>query len=142
MIEHQEKDGSLQPILAYLKEGIVPEEETIARKLVLEATQYDNLNGVLCHENPNNPGSWRIVVLRDMRSNLLEEFHGGKFSGHFAWRKLYYTMKKRFWWKGMCGDVEKLSVLSWMCYKERIWDSNEASFVSNPCRWTFSQSWC
>ena len=33
---------------------------------------------------------------------------------------------------------EALSVLSWMCYKERIWESNEASFVSNPCRWTFS----
>ena len=29
MIEHQEKDGSLQPILAYLKEGIVPEEELL-----------------------------------------------------------------------------------------------------------------
>ena len=51
MIEHQEKDESLQPISAYLKG---PEIEAPARKIVLEATQDDLLNGVLCHKNLNH----------------------------------------------------------------------------------------
>ena len=34
MIEHQENDESLQPMLVYLKEGILPEEEAAAKKLV------------------------------------------------------------------------------------------------------------
>ena len=42
-----------------------------------------------------------------MRQNLLKELHGGKFSGHFAWKKLYKTMRKKYWWRGMCGAVEK-----------------------------------
>ena len=81
MTEHQENDETLQPMLAYLKEGTLPEEEATAKNLVLESTQYDILNGVLCHENPHNSGSWRIVAPRDMRSGLLDELQRGKFSG-------------------------------------------------------------
>ena len=91
MTDHQENDENDE---AYLKEGTLPEEEATAKKLVLESTQYDIFNGVLCHENTHNSGSWRIVVPRDMRSGLLDEFHGGKYSGQFAWRKVYNTMKK------------------------------------------------
>ena len=76
MTEHQENDESLQPMLAYLKEG-TSEEEAAAKMLVLESTQYDILKGVLSHENPHNSGSWRIVVPRDLRSSLLDELHGG-----------------------------------------------------------------
>ena len=39
--------------------------------------------------------------------SVMSEMHGGKFSGHFAWKKTYFTMRKRYWWRGMCGDIEK-----------------------------------
>ena len=58
------------------------------------------------HENPNQPGEWRIVVPGSLRMGLLKEMHGGRFSGHFAWRKTYCTLRKKYWWKGKCGDVE------------------------------------
>ena len=53
LIEHQERDADLQPILTYLKSGTLPEDENLAKKIVLESAQYDVISGVLHHENPN-----------------------------------------------------------------------------------------
>lgn len=36
----------------------------------------------------------------NLKLPLLKDSHGGKFSGHFA-------LRKKYWWKGMCGEVEK-----------------------------------
>ncbi len=72
----------------------MPDEENIAKKIILESSSHDLLNGVLCHEDVNYPGSWRIVIPLAMRSTLLEKLHGGKFSGHFAWKKLYNSRTK------------------------------------------------
>lgn len=44
--EHQEKDSNLQPILTHLKSGMLPEQEAKAKKLVIETTQYDIIDGV------------------------------------------------------------------------------------------------
>ena len=70
------------------------------------------IDGILHHENPCHPGG-RIVVPSSLRKQVLKEVHGGRFSGHFAWRKTYYTLRKRYWWKGICGDVERFC-RSWL----------------------------
>ena len=36
---------------------------------------------------------------------MLEEHHGGRFAGHFAERKMYNTLRRRYWWKGMLADA-------------------------------------
>ena len=87
MTEHQENDESLLPMLAYLKEGIS------LKKLLQRSSYLSQLSMPFSMEysamkNLHNSESWRIVVPRDMRSSLLDELHGGKFSGHFTWRKL------------------------------------------------------
>ena len=37
----------------------------------------------------------------------MRETHSGRFSGHFAWRKMYRIMRKHYWWRGMSGDVQR-----------------------------------
>lgn len=107
LVEKQTDDPELSVILKCIREGVVPEDQTLARRLAAESLQYDIIDGILHHENPAKPGEWRIVIPTALRQELLQEMHGGKFSGHFASRKTYCTMRKRFWWKGMCGDVER-----------------------------------
>ena len=53
--------------------GKPPESEKQTKKLVLESPQYDMVDGVLHNENPVAPGSWRVVVPKDLRQSLLEE---------------------------------------------------------------------
>ena len=107
LAEAQAKDPEIAAVIRYVKDGVIPENQILARRLTLEGPQYDMLDSVLHHENPNQPGEWRIVVPGSLRMGLLKEMHGGRFSGHFAWRKTYCTLRKKYWWKGMCGDVER-----------------------------------
>ena len=45
--------------------------------------------------------------------------HEGRFSGHFTWRKTYYTLRKRYWWKRICGDVERFYRFCLECVSRR-----------------------
>ena len=49
----------------------------------------------------------RCVVPLCLREQLLKEVHNGKFAGHFAERKIYKTLRKKYWWNGMHTDVQK-----------------------------------
>ena len=42
-----------------------------------------------------------------LRETLLKESHSGKFAGHFAERKLYATLRTKYWWDKMRSDVRK-----------------------------------
>ena len=92
--EEQTKDSELAALIQYVKEGVVPEDPTLAKRLTLEGTQYDLINDVLHHENPNQPGEWRVVVPAGLHVESMKEVHGGRFSGHFVWRKMYSTLRK------------------------------------------------
>ena len=69
--------------------------------------------------NPNKPGEWRVVGPANLHHGLLKKMHGGIFSGHFGWKKLYYTLRKKYWWKGMCGEVERFCRLCLECVSRR-----------------------
>ena len=105
--ELQRSDPDLLQIIELLEGGTLPSDEKLARKLVLEQDQYDIIDGILHHENPTNPGYWRVVVPKSLQQNVLEEAHSGRFAGHFAERRVYDTLKKSYWWKGMRAAVRR-----------------------------------
>ena len=102
----QQNDPDLQHIIMLIESGELPQDEKLAKKLVLEQNQYDIIDGILHHENPVNPGYWRIMVHKALQQNVLEA-HSGRFAGHFAERKIYDTLRKSYWWKGMRADVRR-----------------------------------
>ncbi len=59
------------------------------------------------------------MVPAGLHEELLREMHGGRFSGHFAWKKMYCTLRKRYWWRGMCGDVERFCKTSFECVSRK-----------------------
>ena len=103
----QRQDEELAPIFRYLEEGILPGDDRYAKRLALEKSRFEVIDGVLYHENPDVPGVWRIAVPRALREILLKESHSGKFAGHFAERKLYATLRTKYWWDKMRSDVRK-----------------------------------
>ena len=68
--EHQQKDPDLSLIVGYLNNGSLHDDEKRARKLVLESAQYYMVDGVL-HGEPVTPGSWGIVVPKELRKEDL-----------------------------------------------------------------------
>ncbi|XP_025640485.1 uncharacterized protein [Arachis hypogaea] len=65
-----------------------------------------------CEEfTKNDEGLWRykgricIPDVGSLRQDLLSEAHNSGFSIHLGSTKMYYDLKKMFWWPGMKGDV-------------------------------------
>ena len=103
----QREDSELSPILQYLESGILPSDNEQARKLTLQESNFDVVDGVLYFESPANPGQWRIAVPEKLKLTLLKESHGGKFAGHFSEKKLYSTLRTKYWWKRMRADIRR-----------------------------------
>ena len=103
----QRKDEEFAPIFRYLEDGILPDDEHKAKKLALEKSRFDVIEGVLYYENPDMPGCWKIAVPKCIRLTLMKEAHGGRFAGHFAECKMYATLKKKYWWNRMHADIRQ-----------------------------------
>ena len=117
--ESQHRSPELSPMIEYLENGNLPEDEKQCKKLVLEHPLYELIDGVLYNENPAAPGSWRIVVPDVLPAGMLQEAHGGRFAGHFSEKKVYETLRKRYWWKGMRADVRRHCRSCLVCVSRR-----------------------
>ena len=103
----QRKDSELNDIILHLKNGQLPNDAAVVKKVALETSQYEMLDGILYQSSPTQPVTWCVVVPEDLRTDLLTEAHSGKFSGHFAERRVYNLLNHRYWWKGMHADVKQ-----------------------------------
>ena len=103
--ELQWADPSLVPMLQYLKDGLLPEDEQAARKILFGSKQYELIDGVLYFENPAYPERWCVVVPHELRDELIREAHGGCFAGHLSEKKVYNRLRRYAWWRGMRADV-------------------------------------
>lgn len=113
--EFQLKDDEAVLILSYLQEGTLPEDEKLARKLVLESKHFCVIEGVLYHDDQTRSGRTCVVVPKELRLALLEEAHSGRFAGHLAEKKVYDRLKRYVWWRGMRNDVHKFCRACLVC---------------------------
>ena len=138
--ELQHQDSQLAPILQYHEQGVLPEDDGFARRLVLEAEMYEVVDGVLFFVSPTAPTLMRLAVPSCLKQTLMKEHHNGRFAGHFAERKVYSTMSKRYWWKGMRSDVSKFCRSCLVCASREALVARSAHHYSpllweDPLRW-------
>ena len=103
----QQEDSDCSEQIAYLRDGVLPDDELASRKVVLESKQFQVVDDVLYHENPAFPDRSCIVVPECLRHTLLKESHCGRFAGHLSEKKVYDRLRRHVWWKGMRNDVHK-----------------------------------
>ena len=103
----QYKDPELKPMIDYLQHGTLPSEDREARKIVMQSKYFDLIDDSLHHENPAFPGKWCLAVPKNKREYLIQEAHDGRFSGHFAEKRIYELLRRRYWWPRMRSDVRK-----------------------------------
>lgn len=75
-------------------------------KIVLHSSNFDVIDGILQHENPNSPGRWCVAIPKKKRVDLIREAHDGRFSGHFAEKRIIYYMN--FFVGGIGGQACEL----------------------------------
>ena len=106
LAEKQRKDPKLNPIILYLKDGILPQAEKDAKEIILNKGQYVLVDDILYHVAGD--GTLRIVPPGEDRERLIQEAHGGKLAGHLRDAKIYGQLSKSYWWPGMRKEVTHL----------------------------------
>ena len=106
----QVKDPDILVLIDYLKEGTLPTDEKLSRKLVRQASLFTIENGILYYLDPKFNYRKRAVVPKSLRERVLKSVHGGCFAGHFSANRLYRTLVRTWYWEGMytaCEDHRK-----------------------------------
>ena len=73
----QRRDEELAVIIKYLETGILPQDEGLARTLVLSSSQYILEDDVLYKVEQDS--TLRVIPPKDRRENLFNSAHGGVF---------------------------------------------------------------
>ena len=85
----QRKDPEILEMILYLSDGQLPACEKKAKKIVLQASLFALVDGVLYYLDPKREHRRRCVVPCQLRSKIMEENRSGPMSGHFSGERLY-----------------------------------------------------
>ena len=72
--DEQLKDQELVPIIIYLKDGTLPEDVKLAKKMVAEATLYAIHNDILYYVGPRQTETSRVVVPQRLRKDMMQNY--------------------------------------------------------------------
>ncbi len=103
----QRKDTSLREIVDYLERGTLPSNTDRSRKLLLQSTRFQILDGIIYFIDPRQRNHQRAVVPIQLRQQVLKDVHSGSYGGHFSGQRLYNTLATKWWWEWMLSDAKK-----------------------------------
>ena len=83
----QRDDPKLIPHFLYLEDGILPDNESEARELVVSRDSFEVIDGILYHVEKDK--TLRIIPPESLRRMLFDEAHGGQFGGHLRDAKMH-----------------------------------------------------
>jgi len=67
----QMKDLELEPIIQYLKNGVLPEDGKLTKKVVTESILYAISNNMLYYVDPKQTEISRVVVPQQMHRRMM-----------------------------------------------------------------------
>ena len=118
LASQQLADPTLRPMIKYLSNQELPEDEKEARELMLAHSRYSLLDGVLYYSDKKD--NLLIVPPTASRRHLFEEAHNGIFGGHLRDGKIYGQLARHYWWPKMRSDIVTWCRSCLICTKRRI----------------------
>ena len=83
--EEQLQDPDLKIYLDYLDQGLVPQDQKVARRLAAERLCYETVDGVLFRVE--NEGTLKLIPPANRRKQLIADLHGGVTGAHLGAEK-------------------------------------------------------
>ena len=83
-------------------------------------------NAILYYVDPKVSSPGKVVVPSHLQGKIMSECHGGVISVHFAGKKLYKTLRRRWWWDTMYRDLMEFArnCAEWVWPSgERVWQT-------------------
>ena len=108
----QMNDPEIGPIVRYLEEKLVPDDEKLAREIRRTSPDYEIIAGVLHYKyapQGKGPRTQRIIrqlmVPRVLHDDLLRSYHDSTLGCHQGITRTYERMKLKYWWHTMSKDT-------------------------------------
>ena len=98
-------DQEVNPSSCFLKDGILPEDTKLAKKIQAKAAMYAIYNDILYYVGPTQTRTSQAVVPQQLRQKIMHEYHDGCLAGHFSGPRLYKTLVQSWWWPHIYTDV-------------------------------------
>lgn len=109
--QQQRQCPDAAPMIRYLEQGDLPDNDKEARRIVIESSEYAIDNDLLYHYfQPRSKGSSRsfinqLVVPKSVRQSILNGFH--EDSSHPGFHRCYLSIRRKYFWKNMYADVKR-----------------------------------
>ena len=89
--------------VVFLEDGVLPNNDQRARELSLTQAQYEVIDNVLYHIEPDK--TLRIVLPTVDQKVVFDEVHSGILGAHLREAKIHGQLSKHYWWPRMRADI-------------------------------------
>ena len=121
----QREIKDLRPVFDWLTDGLLPDVDKDARRIILEAENYQIVGGVLYHihfpktkrVNEIKPVIQQLCVPETLREELLVAYHNN--NGHIGRDRLYKTLKQKYYFREMYISVHQYVSTCVECQKNK-----------------------
>ena len=111
--EAQKVDAIAGPLLRYLDQDILPDDQRQARDILLHADQYFVHEGLLYHiwhtaakRHMPERNTMQLYVPVTMVDLVLNNCHDNVLAAHFGIQRTYHKIRQRYFWKRMYRDID------------------------------------
>ena len=104
----QKLDRKLAPLIKYIDEDTLPEDDKLARKIIFQSANYNYTDGLLYHQQAScarnvNQLNIQLVIPDNLRAIVLEEYHDNL--GHRGKINTFYNIRTNYYWENMFKDI-------------------------------------
>ena len=103
----QRKDPSITVMIDYLEKKQLPGDTKQAQIIAAKAHSYCVLDGILYLINGKKRKCRLAIIPQQLRTQVLEQYHGGPLGGHYSGNRLYNVLSSQWYWDGMYTDCLK-----------------------------------
>ena len=123
----QKLDRKLSPLIKYLDEGALPNDDKLARKILLQSANYNYTDGLLYHQQASrarniNQLHIQLVIPDNLRAVILKEYHDNL--GHRGKVNTFYNIRNNYYWQNMFKDVHDYVQSCVTCMKHKHTQKN------------------
>ncbi len=133
----QRSDEKLRFLIEYLTDQSLPDDEKVAREIVLSSSQYALIDGVLYYSDKSD--RLRLVPPSNRRRSLFDEAHQGHFGGHLRDGKVHGQLARHYWWPRMRTDIVNWCRSCLTCARRRIGKPEKPPLIPIPVTGPFDR---
>jgi hypothetical protein len=122
----QQNDEDIKMSLKYKLLNELPEDQKVAKRIVIESDQLVVENGILYHlyqprgrKRGDTDIVKQLVVPFSLRNDVLISYHDTLHSGHAAFERCYEKVRLKYYWKSMYADIKCYIESCEVCQKSK-----------------------